>query len=202
MAAQPDGLTKLINRINKANLTNFTPAQLLISPPQVNTNQDINANTVVSVRPTVLTAMNGFEPVYYNRKRLSDWVAQVSPLGIVASITGIGTIAELLVVLNNQYNGGFTLQDFADGPLPVGTYPFNFIINSLPTSYSYTGSLLVTLANNVVPISEVITNNVLGDLDCDGSTPPASGWNPPASGDYCVSGPYVESNTCDHVPAY
>jgi hypothetical protein len=184
MARQPDGRTKLIIMVNKANGQRFCRDDLIFSQPWVNTDPNHpKANTAVKVKPTVRTNLTYLQTLYFNRNDLTQWASIFAPNGVLASVTGIGTVHELLVVLNNIYDGGFSCEDFADAPLPVpAQYPVDIVLHALPTSYGYTGQLVVTLANNVIPINEVITVVDLGDM-------PQSGLCNPPSG-YCDDGEY------------
>lgn len=178
MAAQPDGKTKLLNLINKANSQNLPATAVILSLPRVNTDPNHpNDDTAVDVTGAFGSNMTQTRTMFYSRTALSDWAAQNAPNGVLASSVGIGTVAELLTVLNNQYNAGFSLQDFADAPLPTPPqYPINIVLNAVASSYEFTGSLVVMLSNDVIPIGDVLPTNDLGSI------------NPPASGSVTSSG--------------
>ena len=189
MAAQPDSKTKLLNLINRTNSQNLPASALILSLPRVNTDPNHpNENTAVDVSAAFGSNMNMARTVYYDRTQLSDWAALNAPNGVLASSVGIGTVADLLTVINNQFNGNFSLQDFADAPLPTPPqYPINIVLNAVASSYGYVGSLVVMLSNDVIPIGDVITNPDLGPLDPPPSVSvTASGqvptYNYPASG--------------------
>ncbi|HWT40588.1 MAG TPA: hypothetical protein VN081_04985 [Dongiaceae bacterium] len=172
MTPTPDGKTRLLNLINLKNTQQLTMDQVVFSNPRVNTDP-VPANTAVDAQPALQVMYYGWQTYYYNRQSLSDWAAANAPNGVVVSVNGITTIGELLVLLNNLYNAGFSTQDFADGPLPTGPYPQNIILAAQSTSYAFTGSLLVTLSTNVIPFGEAFPVTNLGDLD--GTSVPASG---------------------------
>ena len=172
MTPTPDGKTRLLKLINQRNTQQLTMDQVIFSLPRVNTGPAAG-NTAVDAQPALPVMYYGFNTYYYNRESLNQWASINAPNGITVSVNGITTVAELLVILNNLYNAGFSTQDFADGPLPAGPYPQNMILTALATSYGFTGSLLVTLSSNVIPFSEAFPVTDLGDLD--GTSEPASG---------------------------
>lgn len=207
MTPTPDGKTRLLNLINLRNTQKLTMDQVIFSSPRVNTDP-VQANTAVDAQPVVSLAYYGYQTYYYNRKSLNDWTTQYAPNGIVVSVNGITTIAELLVLLNNLFNAGFSTQDFADGPLPTGPYPTNIILPALATSYAFTGALLVTLSANVIPFGEAFPVTDLGNLD--GTSVPASGgWASGAGNTYSgmdtdegSSWPYRTGYTDQQQPSF
>lgn len=179
MAALPDIKTRILTILNNKNGTNLTVDKLVFGPPKPNADLVDNTSVLLSYN-TGAGNYWGQATIYYGRKDLTDWIkeqpdALTYDLGAgvitgLASAMGISTIAELLTVLNTTYNGGFTLEDFADGPLPadVSVTP-QIDLQALPTSYQYTGTLTVLLfdPSQLVALNDLFHDVSLGTLPMD-----------------------------------
>lgn len=178
MAALPDIKTRILTILNNKNGTNLTPDQLVFGPPQPNADPINNTSVLLSYN-TGAGNYWGQATITYGRNDLTDWI-KVQPdaltydlgAGVIAALAssmGISTIAELLIVLNTTYNGGFTLEDFADGPLPDISENPEIDLPALPTSYQYTGTLKVLLfdPSQLVALNDLFHDVSLGTLPMD-----------------------------------
>jgi hypothetical protein len=151
-------LIDLINSANSASLvTALTPELVTFGAPVAQAG-NANGDTNITMTAAAGSGYSGNVSLNYNRVPMSSIPGAKSTVYTQGSAT---KISDLIPEINATYGINLTADDYEDAALPVfPNQPHDslpFTITAKSTSLVWEGSLTLTLDNNDVPLTSVIT---------------------------------------------
>lgn len=155
----------VVDLINHTNESNIAHVDINLDMPTPTEDEQVS----VEITPVPGSGYGGQVTVFYNRLDIQVFSDIVSPDGIVIPQGEAVTLVDLLPQINTQLGIALTANDVVDVPIEGwdGT-PASFLdlyLDMAEHSLVYYGSLKVTIDDNDIPLSSVITNVVLEGLN-------------------------------------
>lgn len=155
----------VVDLVNATNTSNIAANAILLSNPEFVENDQVK----VLIEPAPDSGYGGSVEVFYDRLDIQAFCDIVSPDGVVIPQGEAVSLVDLLPQINAQLGTALISNDVVDVPIEGwdGT-PGSFLdlyLDMAAHSLVYYGSLKVTIDDNDIPLSSVITTTILNGLN-------------------------------------
>lgn len=142
----------------------FSPDNVTVGVPAVNTDSSKGRNSVVSVTGAVGSKYSGTHPAYYDRVALADILA-TAPSANVYRLTSETKISDVLPIFNQTFTINMVAADIVDGQLPAadtGTGQIAFNLTAAASSLAFQGTIALTYRPDDISLTSLGTTALAG----------------------------------------